>query len=951
MLLDPPPGFLELPSELRPEAHSFWQQMSASKAPTSLCDALSVRSDTATVWACSEFVAHSFVRAPELVADLITDGIVDSPVCPTALRAEAEEWLQHTCDEANFHQRLRRFRRRQMVRIAWRDLSGQAKLEETLQSVSLLADLCVRSALGFHHLELVERFGEPLDDNDQPVEMIVLGLGKLGGNELNYSSDIDLLLAFGSSGDTSGGAQGERSVSNQEFFIKLGRKLVQALDTVTSDGFVFRVDLRLRPNGDSGPIALSFAAMEHYYQTHGRSWERYALIKARLVAGGEDSGALLLDMLRPFVYRRYLDFGAFDALREMKQMIQTQVKKRGLEQDLKLGSGGIREIEFFVQCYQLIRGGRDGSLRTPSFYQAVAALAEIDVISEQCKLELTAAYRFLRNSEHRVQMWRDRQTQLLPKSETERLRLARSMGFICWSEYLATLDYHRTLVARLFAGIMQTDVRDADADPELKSLRDVWDQTISSTDSARVLGNSGIDLPEQVVTLVHQFRDGRLYQAFSSVDRDRLDRLMPLALQQAGDHSRSARSLAAFISVLESIGRRSVYLSLLIENPRALRQLLHLCAASPWLSRFIGQNPVVLDELIQPENDASIHSKSRLVEEFESRLKNVDADDEERLMNAEREFMHGQVLRIAAADINQRIDSITVMRALTNLATVLMRNSMSRAIETVNKKLRPPPTQAGVIAYGKFASFELGYHSDLDVVIGFLSPDDVNQSTHCDYFFSRVGQRFVHQLTTRTHAGLLYEIDLRLRPSGRSGTLVTSMRAFAEYQLQHAWTWEHQALVRSRVVYGDEEFRDAFEAVRSRVLQRPREKESLQHEIRTMRKKMVDNNSRSNDDLFDLKLDYGGLVDIEFILQYLVLLHACDCSALLQPRESRELIGCLHAENLLDDIQKETLENVMSLYLARTLELKLMDQDVLVPQQEMVEHRDAVKLLWSQIIG
>jgi glutamate-ammonia-ligase adenylyltransferase len=832
-----------------------------------------------------------------------------------------------------------------MVRIAWRDLAGISRLEDTMADVSALADGCIEVALDHHHHWLAGRFGLPRDEAGNPVRMVVLGLGKLGGGELNFSSDVDLIYAY----DGAGSTDGDRVLDNQEFFIRLGRKLAGSLDRMDAGGFVFRTDLRLRPNGDSGPLVLSFAAMEYYYQTHGRDWERYALIKARVVAGDRDGGAELLEMLRPFVYRKYLDFSAFDAIREMKLLIERQLRSSGNRNDIKLGRGGIREIEFLVQNHQLIRGGRETSLQTQSLYRAMDALVALGVMEASGRDALRQAYRFLRNLEHRLQMVADRQTQKLPETSEERVRIAWSMGFSGLEAFEEALEKHRSTVHGMFGRVLASPEtqEDAERDPRLTAL---WQGQLDPDEARAALVEAGYDEPGELVGMLGRFREGSLYRAYLNVERDRLDRLMPMVLGEAGRHAAAARAVTAFVSVVEAIGRRSVYLSLLIENPVALRQLLHLCAASPWISRHIGLHPVVLDELLQPLEDASRFDREQLRTELSHRISQVEPGDEEMSMNALREFHHGVILRAAAADVRGDLDAPGVERALTLLAEVLLEQVLVDAGERVEKRQGRAPGSAGVVAYGKFAAGELGYHSDLDIVVIF-DPDESVAHTQAEYFFSRVGQRLIHLLTTRTHAGALYELDMRLRPSGRSGTLVSSLQAFRDYQLNHAWTWEHQALVRARVVAGGEQLARSFESIRKEVLCLPREKEKLRGEIMEMRRRMLDANCRSDARHYDIKLDHGGIVDIEFLLQYLVLLHAGDRPALCEPRNTLDTIAALEAEGILSAEQVSGLGQAYRTYLGRSLSLKLLDQPVLVPQSELKPERDFVSDLWGATFG
>ena len=942
------------------------------------------RPELKLVWIASEFVANWCIRSPRRLYTFLSSGALDGPREHEPVGVWLNEALVGVEDETQLAKILRDCRNQEMVRIAWRDLAGFSNVEETMADVSALADACVHQALTHHERWLNLRFGftmgqswldtnpgnenAPLSDEDikQRAQMVVLGMGKLGGNELNYSSDIDLIFAYEEGGETRPGPDQTKikSISNQEFFIKLGRKIIAALDPVTPDGFVFRTDMRLRPNGDSGPLVLSLAAMEHYYQTHGRGWERYAFIKARVVAGSQSVGHDLMQMLRPFVYRKYLDFSAFDSIREMKRMISQALKKKGAEDDIKLGQGGIREIEFLIQSHQLIRGGRERKLQTASLYTALEALVDLGVAERAVSDGLLEAYRFLRNTEHRLQMVQDRQTQQLPQDDTDRHRLAVSMGFSDWSSYFSELDRHRMVVHYQFRQILETsDESEQVATPVDNTFANIWNEIADKEFALEGLAQVGFPNPSPIYQMLKGFKDGRLYQVFSGKEKNRIDRLMPLALKEAVRYPEYERATSAFIGVIESIGRRAVYLSLLIENPLALKQLLHLCAASPWISRHIGQHPVVMDELLNPISGICSLTKAELTSRLKKRLHQLDPDDEEAKMNLLREFHHGHVLQVAAADVLGLLEVEDIAHSLGMLAEVVLAEVFHESIQATKKKLSAPDLQAGVIAYGKFASHELGYHSDLDIVVCFgqyqrLIQDGGHQhqtgNTHsgeAEYFYSRVSRRMIHWLTMRTPSGILYELDMRLRPSGRRGTLVTSLQGFLEYQLNSAWTWEHQALVRARAVAGDAVFAEQFEAVRAQVLCLRRDPDQLREDIITMRRRMVDANSQSTATHYDIKLDRGGIVDIEFLVQYWILRHGADHPSLTKPRATSDTLDALVAHSVIPETTGESIKRIYRCYLRKSLDMKLMDSPVLIEQNQLIEERQLICDIWEQTLG
>ena len=911
------------------------------------------RPELKAVWACSDFISHSCISDPMLLIDLLESKDLDRSYSPDSYASAVNDRIGLCADEKTLHRKLRQLRRREMVRIAWRDLAGLSHLEETMSDLSALAEQVIGVALTHHSRWLSQRLGSPFGFNGEPASMIVLGLGKLGGSELNYSSDVDLIFAYDHPGQTRPEA-GRDGTDNQVYFIKLGQKIISALSQVTADGLVFRTDMRLRPNGSKGPLVLSCPAMEHYYQTHGRDWERYALIKARRVAGDEAAGREILAILKPFVYRKYLDFGAFDSIREMKGMIERELEQADSEQNIKLGWGGIREVEFLIQSHQLIRGGREILLQTPSVYAAMDTLTKLGVINDEARTGLVAAYRFFRNTEHRLQMTRDRQTQTLPQSQTDQVRLAWSMGFDSWEQYIEQLGAHRHLVHNQFRMILD-EAADSPGggNHQQKQLIDLWQGKLDESQSGEVLNRIGFGASNSTPQVLRAFREGRLYQAFSGIERDRIDRLIPLALQEAGTHNDSGRAMAAFIRVIESIGRRSAYLSLLIENPIALRQLLHLCAASPWISRHIGLHPVILDELLHPIMDIRNQSEQELASELERRLVQLDANDAEGRNHALREFQHAQVLRIATADISRVLSVADVHRALVQLAEVLLNHVFGDAVRFVEGKQGTAPCPGGVIAYGKFASGELGYHSDLDVVVCYdpALADKPVPRNQAEYFYSRAGQRLVHLLSVRTQAGLLYETDMRLRPGGRSGTLAVSLSGFFDYQVNEAWTWEHQALVRARVVVGNRALVNQFEQARTAVLAIERDPEQLATDITGMRHKMIQENCKSTKQLYDIKLDEGGIVDIEFLIQYWILRHAHACPGLTKPRTTADSIRVLIAHNIIEAPIGERLLTSYQTYLRHSLDLKLMDRPVLIEQEALLTERQTVKEVWQQTFG
>ncbi|MGW8248554.1 MAG: bifunctional [glutamate--ammonia ligase]-adenylyl-L-tyrosine phosphorylase/[glutamate--ammonia-ligase] adenylyltransferase, partial [Acidiferrobacterales bacterium] len=908
--------------------------------------------DSATrVMACSPFLVNALQRDPGLI-----DFMQGKDASPDRLQ-QALDSVDLSQDEAAFMHTLRQFRNREMARLAWRDLAGVADLYEVMQTLSALADGLSSLALQWGNNKLGKVHGKPVGrDSGNEIGMVVLGLGKLGGGELNFSSDIDLMFVYAEEGETDGG----RRISNHEYFTKLGRLYIKLLGEGTSDGFVFRVDMRLRPNGNSGPLALSFDAMEHYYQTHGRDWERYALIKMRPIAGDIDAGNELIAALRPFVYRKYLDFGAVDSIREMKQLINQELKKKGIENNVKLGPGGIREIEFIGQSFQLIRGGRDRNLQQRSILKVLPLLVKNGQLTQQGLGELELAYDFLRRTEHRLQMIADRQTHVLPTDEIDRARVALGMGFESWEDFLAAMQHHMRKVHDHFSQVFtasETEAPTTEAEPELVR---VWRGLVDEEQAQQILAAHGYQQPEEARRLLEGLRGGRAYVAFSSAGRERMDRLLPLLIAAAGLTEDANTTLTRLVKLIELIGRRSSYFVLLIENPLALSQLVKLCAASAWIADWISQHPVVMDELIDAASLYQSPDIERLRNELVQRLGQIDAEDLEAQMSTLREFHHAQVLRVAAAELGPGLEPEEIGSRLSDIAEVILQASLDIASATMVSRHGYPDcsddskTPFIVIAYGKLGSRELGYSSDLD--LAFLYGDckagaatDGDKPIAGETFFARLGQRLIHILNTRTAAGNLYEVDMRLRPSGQSGALVTSTEGFEKYQLERAWVWEHQALVRARTVAGSENLQKRFSAIRQKVLCQARDANKLRSEILDMRNKMREAQATTPEGEFNLKHDAGGIVDIEFMVQYGVLLLANQYPELVESTNNYELLSRLARAGFLDEVQRDQLQSTYHYFLGLEYQRKLIGKPSLVPLTELNQSPEPVLAIWQQL--
>jgi glutamate-ammonia-ligase adenylyltransferase len=761
-----------------------------------------------------------------------------------------------------------------MLRILWRDLAGLARTEQTLRETSWFAEAVIAGATRMAAGLLKGRHGHPPEAD---AGLVVLAMGKLGGSELNFSSDVDLIFLFAHGGETTGPAV----LPLEEFYVRQGRLLIRLLDAVTEDGFVFRVDMRLRPFGDSGPLVASFAFLEDYLQSHGRDWERYAYVKARAVTGVAAFEAVRREVLRPFVFRRYLDFGVFESLREMKALISRDVERREQAENLKLGAGGIREIEFIVQAFQLVRGGQDGALRQPSLLDVLPHLASARLLPAQVVADLTAAYDFLRRLENRVQMFDDMQTHSLPDAQPLR-RVAAALGFDDPAALRAELAIHRRAVTGHFAALFADSGAPASPRDRL-DLAPLWetglDRGLLLEQLARISGEP-LRLLEQLTQLCG---GGRLRQ-LDETGRKRLKALLELLLgeQQA---ARDGDALRRIFAVLEAIGQRSAYFSLLVEHRGARERLVRIAGYGDFLSAQLANSPALLDELIDERWMQSLPDRATLAHELARRLEEVADEDVEREVEAMCRFKQAAVFRVALADLSGRLPLMSVSDRLTEIAELIVERALQSAWRQMTAQLGTPgcvesgqrrAVRVAALGYGKLGGFELGYGSDLDLV--FLH-DSRGESQETDraapvdnqVFFLRFAQRLIHLLTMHSVAGRLYEVDVRLRPSGKGGMLVTSIDAFRRYQFEEAWTWEHQALLHARTVAGDAALREHIEALRLAVLREAVRREDLREKVAEMRERMRRELSSSTPGQFDLKQDRGGMADIEFLAQYWAL--------------------------------------------------------------------------------
>ena len=838
-------------------------------------------------------------------------------------------------DEPGLWKALRQLRQAVMARLIVRDLAGLATLEEVVTTVTTLAETTVRTACDWLHRDLAGVFGHPVGETSGTVQQLhVVGMGKLGGSELNASSDIDLIFLYPEDGET----DGPRSLSNHEFFARMGRRLIAALNEWTADGLVFRVDTRLRPYGDSGPLVCSFDMLENYFITQGRAWERYAWIKARLLTGDQSDN--LQSIARPFVYRKHLDYGAFESLRELHAQIRTEVRRKDRADDVKLGPGGIREIEFIAQVFQLTRGGHDPSLRIPATLPVLALLAQKNLISGDAADELGHAYRFLRNLEHRLQYRDDQQTQRLPEDRAERELLAQAMRFPDYTAFSMVLDGHRDAVTRHFNAIFNQPENAA----EDNAISRIWHGHIEDDDALQTLAGTGFRRGEDILRRLQQLRQHR-YRQMPAASQRRLDQLIPLALQKAGTRDGSVADVCAerLLNLFEAISRREAYLSLLLEYPQALDRVVDLMQASAWVAEYITQRPLLLDQLLDARTLMAPPDWPMLRSELRRLLDSEDGDTE-RQMDALRHFKHAQTLHLIAQDLGGQLTLEELSDHLSDLAETVLSEVLRLCWQGLRHRHRETPCFA-VIGYGKLGGKELGYASDLDIVFVYDDP-----ATEAAEAYARLAQRMNLWLTSTTAAGQLYDTDLRLRPDGAGGLLVTSLESLRHYQETQAWVWEHQALTRARAVIGDARVCQAFEQLRIDILTRPREAAELRSAVSAMREKMLEAHPNHSDE-FDIKHDTGGIVDVEFMVQFLILAHAHRHRELTANSGNLALLRTAATLGLLAPPLAESLREAYRAYRQWQHRLRLGgDRYARVPAGKLEAERAVVKHAWGLLL-
>jgi glutamate-ammonia-ligase adenylyltransferase len=870
--------------------------------------------------AVSRLAQRLLAARPELAIELADAAPFTRAEMLNALAAGRDD------SEAELKRRLRQLRNRVLLRVMARDLSARAGLDEVCATMSDLAELALHAALDWADTRLRAEFGTPRSSAGRAQQLAVVGMGKLGGRELNVSSDIDLVFVYPEEGET----DGRRKLTSHEYFDRLGRRLIALLAEITEDGFVFRVDMRLRPYGDSGALATSFDALEAYLVAHGREWERYAWIKARPLTGERHDE--LAAIVRPFVFRKYLDYASLAAMRRLHAEVRRDVARRELAEHVKLGPGGIREIEFVAQALQLIRGGRDPALTVRPTLQVLDELSRKRLLPENAARELADAYVFLRNVEHRLQYLDDRQTHTLPEDAGDRLRVAAMADFADWASFYDTLRQKREAVTRHFQEVL------AESEPAGSAL---WQDEREAT--ARELEALGFRDPPAGAARLAAARASQRYALLPEDSKRRFDALVPALAAAAAATADPDATLARGLDLIEALARRAAYLALLTERPDALERVARMIAASSWAAELVTRHPLLLDELL----DERLLDAPPDWPGFESALRATlaaAAGDTERQMNLLREEHRARVFRLLAQDLAGGLTVERLADHLSELADRVLGVTLDLVWSQMPARHRSR-SRFAVIGYGKLGGKELGYASDLDLI--FLYDDEDERAPEN---YARLARRINHWLTSHTSSGVLFETDLRLRPSGESGLLVSSVSAFEKYQEEMAWVWEHQALTRARYCAGDKSVGAAFEAIRETILQRKRNVSELKKEILGMREKMHAAHPNASG-LFDVKHDRGGMIDIEFIVQFLVLAHAHEFGSVTKNLGNIALLKMASEHALIAPELAERCRNAYREFRRIQHSLRLNGAPYArVPPERVEPHVEAVRALWSAVL-
>jgi glutamate-ammonia-ligase adenylyltransferase len=960
-----------LPTELIELGNKRWLELQSHDGFSSQYKQFAEQIKSA--FALSDFIFEQCIKNPIWLHELLVNKMLFAE--QVNYQEKLSMQLAKVDNEAALQQKLRQFRNLYMLRIAWRDLLNMQSIEHSLEQVSDLARQLIAQTNNWLYQFLQPQFGLPAGEHG-PQPMLILGMGKLGGEELNFSSDIDLIFSYPAQGMTSGG---RKSIEHQQFFTKLAQKLITALDQITSDGQVYRVDMRLRPFGDSGPLVMHFDAIEDYYQEQGRDWERYAMLKASILNTPCPYSQQLSKILQPFIYRRYLDFSAIESLRSMKSMIEQEVRRRGLTNNIKLGEGGIREAEFVVQSLQLINGGREPSLKVQSLQTALSELVKLQILPAQSANNLQQSYLWLRKIEHCLQQFADKQTQVLPNNNTDQLRLLAVLGINDYKDFTQQLAQHCDTVHQQFSLLVKEElVQQEDiADEQQQGAKDLWQLQLNAQETLGILNHwhladdtatdKGFSLAEDVHQQLESFKQNLTKQRIGQRGLSTLHNLMPVIIHNilSSTANNQGELFKRVLSVLHAILGRTAYLQLLFENQAALLQLVKLCAASPWVTEQIARFPLLLDELLNPISLYQPVAFNQYADELRQALLRVEPEDLELQIETLRQFKLTQQLKIAAADISNVLPIMQVSDHLTHLAEAIIVQVIDIAWQQIVAKHGVPVCEShgpkdiqskgfAVIGFGKLGGWELGYGSDLDLVFlhnchGHL-PTNGNKPIGATAFYIKLAQRILHIFTIKTGLGLLYDVDMRLRPSGNAGLLVCHVEGFATYQTENAWTWEHQALGRARFITGANELQQRFSEIRLGVLSKPRILVELAQEVVSMRVKMRDHLAKGDAQNIDLKQDAGGIADIEFIVQFMLLAHTNSFPSLAKWPDNVRILADLAKLSLVTNAEADTLNQAYLEYRNYAHRLALQNGTLAEISAPLVDLQTRVKAIWHKYL-
>jgi glutamate-ammonia-ligase adenylyltransferase len=947
-----------LPEQVRPIVERWFQRLQSEHGEVLLAD--DIAATLFRVVAASDFAGNVLIREWDYFRRRLES--LGSIPDADALREFTDSVANGDMPIDAARSMLRRYRNRYLVQVLSCETEGSIELPQTLAALSLLADRMLAAAAGYAKVQVADRFGQFRNAAGEPVPFVILGMGKLGGDELNFSSDIDLVFLFAEEGES----DGPRKLAGQQYFTRLSQTIVALLDEVTADGFVFRIDTRLRPFGQSGPPVISFAALESYLLRHGRDWERYAYVKARIVGerpGAEVEAELFDNLILPFVYRRYLDYGVFESLREMHAMIAAEVKRRDLADNVKLGPGGIREIEFIVQSLQLVRGGNRPELREASLRAVLPALTDRRGLAAGKAHALWGAYVFLRRVENFIQAMRDQQSHDLPTDPVDRLRLCTAMGIATWQELVDELNKHRNFVTTEFDAIAFRDGPSTDDRDLASRFAALWESGAPGPEWREALGDQPASA--NLADIIAAFRNSPATLKIDKVSQGRLQRFVPTLLTLVLQSKDPALALERTLAVIEQVLRRSAYVALLNENRVAAQRLVRLCERSAYIAKQIARFPALLDELLDSGTRNDRITKAEFEAEFEDRVAHLDRDDSEEQMEALAQFQRASLFRVAVADFSGDLPIMKVSDSLTYLAETVLDRALSAAWNDIVGRYGKPGYESGgeireagfgIIAYGKLGGLEMSYGSDLDLVFlhdsrGSKQVTSGEKPLDNSMFFARLVRRLLHFLTTQTSSGVMYEVDTRLRPDGRSGLLVTSTDAFEKYQEENAWTWEHQALLRARAVAGSASVSAEFERIRRTTLVTRVRRDCLHEDVVSMRRRMRKELDRSDAQHFDLKHGHGGIGDIEFTVQYLVLLNAVSHPAVIHYSDNIRQLAALASVGRLDIRTAARLQEVYRHFRLRLHHLSLNDRPPFVPASEFAAERDFVAGVWKRHLG